>query len=102
MVCHPAKVPVLSDHHLGGFLVAVLDEVRFPVDEGVELLHLAGVHKEHDFLIARQISAASYEVLLHKVKRELDVATANVIADYESILFCGAECGVFSHFITSR
>ena len=81
----PAQVSILADNHLRRVLLAVLDEVDFTLSQRVELLLTAGVHKEHEFLIAYQFCLAANEVLLHEIQIQLNVRAQNIIADNESV-----------------
>ena len=73
-----AEVGPLADHDLRGIVLAVLNQVNLAVDQGIHALVLAGVHKEHNFLVADQISAAAHQVLLYEreVQGHLEPATS--------------------------
>ena len=75
MVKCSAEVGILANDHLRRVILAVLDEVDLALNQRVELLLAACVHKEHEFLIAYQFCPAANEVLLHEIQIQLNVRT---------------------------
>ena len=102
MVKCSAEVGILANDHLRRVILAVLDEVDLALNQRVELLLAAGVHKEHEFLIAYQFCPAANEVLLHEIQIQLNVRAQNIVADNESVALSFAHSSRHLTYLLSR
>ena len=85
MVKRPAEVGILANDHLCRVILAVLDEIHLALNQRVELLLAAGIHKEHQLLITHKLRPATDEILLDEIQIQLNVRAQNIVADDESV-----------------
>ena len=85
MVKCSAEVGILANDHLCRVILAVLDEIHLALNQRVELLLAAGIHKEHQLLIAHKLCPATDEILLDEIQIQLNVRAQNIVADDESV-----------------
>ena len=73
VLLRPAHIGILAHHHLGG-VAPKLDEIRLSLGEGVQLLGLAGLHKENDLLVRDFVRLAPHQVVLDRLEVEFNGA----------------------------
>ena len=76
-----AHIGVLAHHHLSG-VTTELDEVRLALGEGVQLLGLAGLHKENDLLVRDFVRLPPHQVVLDRLEVQVNGAKGGLIGDF--------------------